>query len=127
MRKFRWAAIVALLLGGIAFAGAPATAEPAGAAPNALRGLFTWWHSARADHYASGTAVRDNDALNVGYTFLRNEGYLQTTNVSGTVPLYLYWHSGRMDNLTTATATGISDAVASGYTFARIEGYVFPA
>jgi hypothetical protein len=103
-------------------------AKAAGTTP-----LYTFWHSGRQDNYActSAAAVPTGGcevAGAAGYTGVRVEGYVFTTKVAGTTPLYTFWHSGRGDNFTcTDTALGGGCSTAVGYTYVRIEGFVYPA
>jgi hypothetical protein len=129
MRKFSLLAILAVLIGSFALTG-PATAAPLqtrhSASPDALTNLITWWSGARGDNYSSGTQAGDDSARAAGYTFIRDEGLVEETQVSGTVPLQLWWSSARGDNYTTATTAGQNSARAAGYSFIRNEGYVWP-
>lgn len=124
--KCRLVAIAALLAISFAFTGtSAATADSSNISPTVVDNLYTWWHNGRGDNYASGTVAGDQDASQVGYDLVRTEARIQTTQVSGTKPLWLYWHNGRKDNFTTATTAGRNAAIAAGYKFIRVEGYVY--
>ena len=68
-------------------------------------------------------AAGERDALAAGYVYLRTEGYVFPSAVSGMVPLKSWWSSARGDNFTTTNRD--ASAVGAGYGFVRHEGYVF--
>ena len=127
MRKFKLAILATLLVGSFALTStATADVQTRVVSPTGLiTQLKTWWNNGRADNYSSGTQAGDNSAVAAGYTFIRNEAWVETTQVAGTKPLWLYWNASRGDNFTTATTAGRNSAIAAGYTFIRVEGYVY--
>jgi hypothetical protein len=88
--------------------------------------LKTFWSNERQDNFTTATALGEASALDAGYSFARNEGYVFPTEQPGTVPLKLYWSDMRGDNYTAATVDDEAALRAAGYSFARIEGYIFP-
>jgi hypothetical protein len=91
----------------------------------ALTQLTTWWHGSRGDNFASGTEAGDKSARDTGYTSVRHEGWIPTTPVAGTRPLYTYWHGTRGDNFAASHPSSISAANVTGYSLIRVEGYVY--
>lgn len=77
------------------------------------------------DNFTTATTSGAEWALGTNYTFVRVEGYVLNSPVSGTVPLKSYWSAARGDSFTTATDIGVQSALGAGYQFARIEGYVY--
>ncbi len=90
------------------------------------RPLKLYWGNNRGDNFTTATAQGEQDALAVGYDFIRVEGNVFSSQQPNTVPLKLYWHPNRGDNFTTATDQGEKDAHDVGYHFIRIEGFVYP-
>jgi hypothetical protein len=88
--------------------------------------LDLYWSHDRGDNFTTATPQGKRDAVDAGYTFIRNEGYVFPSSQPNTVPLELYYSSPRGDNFTTATAEGKRAALNAGYTFVRTEGYVYP-
>jgi hypothetical protein len=85
--------------------------------------LKTYRGGPNEDHFATGTAQGELEAVNSGYSLVGTEGHVFTTRVSGSIPLYSYWDGAHRDNFTT---TGRTSAPSSGsYTLTRAEGYVY--
>jgi hypothetical protein len=78
------------------------------------------------DNFTTATEQGERDALNAGYRFTREEGYVYPNQQPDTVPLKLYWNGVRGDNFSTATPEGEQAARGAGYSFVRVEGYVAP-
>ena len=60
--------------------------------------LKLYWSPAREDNFTTATAQGERDALDAGYSFIREEGYAFPNSQPGTKPLKLYWHADRGDN-----------------------------
>jgi hypothetical protein len=88
--------------------------------------LKLYYHDTRHDNFTTATADGIHDAEAAGYTFVRDEGYIFTTQdpEPGLIPLKLYYHDTIHDNFTTATADGIEYARTKGYRFVRDEAYI---
>jgi len=117
--------VVALCLAFVTAAALPASAhQSAASAGTATLKLF--WSPSRGDNFSTATAAGENDAINAGYSFVRNEGTVFADYVPGTVALKLYWSPGRGDNFSTATAAGENDAINAGYSFVRWRATCIP-
>jgi hypothetical protein len=129
--SFRWrllAPVAALLATVAAVLGGGRPATPAEAAP-ATAPLKLFWHAGVKDNLLCATAQCEQDALVAGYTLVRVEGRVFTTQQATTVPLNLYFHLGRADHLTCVNVASTSpchrDAHAAGYQLVRTEGWVY--
>lgn len=89
--------------------------------------LKLFWNQQREDNFLTGTSEGSNSAKEAGYKFIRTEGCVFKTQMSGTVPLKLYYNVKREDNFITATNASEKSAKETGYIFIRIEGYVYPS
>jgi hypothetical protein len=87
--------------------------------------LKLFYSPARGDNFTASTTQGELDAINAGYFYVRNEGYVYPSSQPNTVPLNLYWNPSRGDNFSAATPQGQQDALAAGYQFVRSEGYVY--
>ncbi|WP_375772477.1 hypothetical protein NR798_16835 [Archangium gephyra] len=85
--------------------------------------LKTYRGGPNLDHFATGTAQGELEAVNSGYSLVGTEGYVFTSQVSGSTPLNSYWNPTRRDNYTTSSRG--SWATGSGYALTRAEGYVY--
>ncbi len=82
--------------------------------------LYRFYSAKNGDHFY--TTNPDKYPPPKGYAFDWIEGACETTQVSGTVPLYQYWNSNIKDHYyTTIWAPGYA-----GYQFQRTIGYVYP-
>jgi tRNA A-37 threonylcarbamoyl transferase component Bud32 len=99
--------------------------EPAPSGKTCSAPLKLYYSGSREDNFTTATADGERAALDWAYWFIRIEGYVYSSQVSGTVPLKLYYSVDREDNFTTATADGERAALDWGYNFIRIEGYVY--
>jgi hypothetical protein len=88
--------------------------------------LKLYWHSGRGDNFSTATQQGEQDALAVGYHYVRREGFVSTTSSPRRVRLELYYSHPREDNFSVSTTWGKTDAQKAGYTFIRTEGYVLP-
>jgi hypothetical protein len=98
-----------------------------GGAEGEKRELWLRWEEKRGDNFVTATSDGNKDADEFGYTKVRKECSVFTTQVEGAVPLKLYWSAERGDNFTTATPEGEKSATDAGYKFVRVEGYVYPS
>ena len=121
MRPLAPAVVVGLFLALCACRGSP------GAAEGEKRELWLRWDTKRSDNFVTATTDGNRDADASGYTKVRKECSVFTTQVQGAVPLKLYWNELRGDNFTTATPEGEKSATDAGYKFVRVEGYVYPS
>jgi hypothetical protein len=117
-------AVVMMSLTGLMVAG-PAAAAPPPPPPSATA-LTQWWNAGRGDYYAAGTFDGNVSAIQNGYTQVRIEANVLSSQVAGSVPLYLFWNGSRQDNFTTATTAGIGSAFQYFYRQVRIEGMSTP-
>jgi len=91
-----------------------------------LAKIFHFWSGSRNDNFTTSDAGV-NDAKAAGYQFIRDDCWVFSSQVSGTIPYNTYWNgSPRTDNFTCAHAQGQKDAASAGYNFIRTNGYVFP-
>lgn len=98
-----------------------------GSAEGEKRELWLRWDAKRGDNFVTATTDGNRDADASGYTKVRKECSVFTTQVEGAVPLKLYWSEQRGDNFTTATPEGEKSATDTGYKLVRVEGYVYPS
>ena len=120
MRRTRLTSLLVLAL---------AAAAPRAARAQAMAPLQLFFNSTRGDNYSTATADGRQAAQRAGYSLVRQEACVFTSQEPGTVPLYQFWSAQRGDNMaTTSNLTGKSGASANtaGYTLVRIEGYVYP-
>jgi hypothetical protein len=91
-------------------------------APNTKR-FLRYFNGSANDHFYTLNSTELN-ASSGGYNFEGGAGYLYTSQVSGTVPLYRYYHSSGRDHFYTANYAELGGGGA-GYTYEGIAGYLF--
>ncbi|MCA0456701.1 MAG: thiol-activated cytolysin family protein [Chloroflexi bacterium] len=86
--------------------------------------LKLFWDSVRGDSYTTATQDGESDAIANGYSLVRQEGYIFSSESPETRPLKLFWNPSKGDNLLTSTIEGEDYATTNGYTFIRVEGHL---
>lgn len=99
----------------------PDRPRPAGTTP-----LYHWWSPSRGDNFITSDpawagAVGDHTLLHDGYQLFRIEGFIQTAETAGSVPLDSYWNGGPRDN---AAVNSRRVSMPVGWGFYRREGFL---
>jgi uncharacterized protein YkwD len=104
--------------------GCPINEACRGPAANVQRNIRTplkrFWSGNWTDHLYQ-LPVMDNNGLNAGYCYERDEGWVYSNQVPGTVPLYRFWHGGQTDHF---YSQSYSEGVNAGYAYEGVSGYV---
>lgn len=80
-----------------------------------------WWTTAGMHFISTGANCESWEAWNEGTL-----GFIATTQVLGTQPLYRLYHPSYYDHLYTTNLSEAWSAYYAGYHYERIEGYVYP-
>jgi len=93
--------------------------------PNAAntKRFLRYYDPTNADHFYTLGSTEINGGAN-GYRFEGGAGYMYTSQVSGTTPLYRYYNGPQHDHFYTANY-GELGAGADGYTYEGVAGYLF--
>jgi hypothetical protein len=99
--------------------------------PVAPGALYRYWHTYASDW--SHTVVKDHicttdpNEYGVGTDVIRYEGilgYIETTQKSGTTPLYRYYNKGTQDHVLNSNYNGLGEG-RNGYKLEGIIGYIY--
>jgi hypothetical protein len=86
--------------------------------------LVQLWNGQRADNFLAANNDGARFAQEIGYDFVRTEGYASTVAGAGLKPMTLLWND-RNDNFTTATDSRIQHAVGVGYKNVGVQCYIW--
>jgi len=103
-----------------------AGARPAAGQNPELAPLQLFFNGRRSDNYVTATAEGRRAAEQAGYTAIRVEACIFTSQQPGTVPLNQYWSSERGDNFATDSLLETKGASNPGnYVLIRVEGFIY--
>jgi hypothetical protein len=93
--------------------------------PNAdnTKRFLRYYNGTATDHFYTLNSSELNGGAG-GYTFERGAGYMYTSQVSGTVPLYRYYNADAKDHFYTTNYSTLG-AGAGGYVLEWVAGYLF--
>jgi len=80
-----------------------------------------YWSDRRQDSLATATKAGKQEAVGIGYDFVRVEACVFPTSQPKTIPLNLYRQTQTGENWTAINPSG-----SGGYSLKRLEGYIYP-